>query len=323
MRRRDPMSTNGHLPEIVCRRVWTWRLLVSIVIAGLCATAGPLAAADDGNRIVLGRISEKPSNHFERMRALADYMAVQLAPDGITGVDVVMVDSLEEMREMLASGGVDFMSETAFMASELVDAGVAELMLREWKQGVAEYHSLFFVRADSGLKDIADLPGHSIAFEDPGSTSAYLVPRVTLELAGVELLPLAAPGIDVPEGVVGYIFAEGEANVVAWVHRGLADAGVVSNLDWENDSEAPEFLKGDLNVIHETPPIIRSLMLVRRGLAPEMKARLSEILQGMHETEDGRRTLQRYFGVSRYDRIDEAAMDGLETVRQIRRFMEQ
>ena len=154
----------------------------------------------NGNRFVLGRISEKPSNHFERMRALADYMAVQLAPDGITGVDVVMVDSLEEMREMLASGGVDFMSETAFMASELVDAGVAELMLREWKQGVAEYHSLFFVRADSGLKDIADLPGHSIAFEDPGSTSAYLVPRVTLNWPVSNCCPWPTPGVTFRRG---------------------------------------------------------------------------------------------------------------------------
>ncbi len=323
MRRRDPMRTNRQLPEFACRRAGTLRLLVSIVIVSLCAFAGPPAAADEGNRIVLGRISEKPRNHFDRMRALADYMAVQLAPDGVTGVDVVMVDNFEEMREMLASGRVDFMSETAFMATDLVDAGVAELMLREWKHGVAEYHTLFFVSADSGLKDIADLPGHSIAFEDPGSTSAYLVPRVTLELAGIELLPLAAPGSDVPEGVVGYSFAEGEANVVAWVHRGLADVGVVSNLDWENDDEAPAFLRNDLIVIHETPPIIRSLMLVRSSLAPEMKARLSEILQGMHETEDGRRTLERYFRVSRYDRIDGAALDGLETVRQIRQFMEQ
>lgn len=317
------MRTNRHLPEFGSRHARTLRVLVSMVIAGLLAIASPHAAADESNRIVLGRISEKPRNHFERMRALADYLAEHLAPDGVTGVDVVLVDNLEEMRGLMASGRVDLISETAFMALDLVDAGVAELMLREWKQGVAEYHTLFFARADSGLKDIADLPGHSIAFEDPGSTSAYLIPRVTLELAGIDLVPMGSRGDVVPEGAVGYAFAEGEANVVAWVHRGLTDAGVVSNLDWENDDETPAFLKDDLIVIHETPPIIRSLVLVRSGLVPELKARLSEILQGMHETEAGRRTLRSYFDVSRYDRIDEAALDGLETVRQIRQFMEQ
>lgn len=299
-----------------------WRLLISIVIAGLVAWVGPAAVAAESQRIVIGRISEKPRDHFERMRALADYLAEYMAADGVTGVDVVLVDSLEEMQELMATGRVDIASETAFMALDLADSGAAELMLREWKQGVAEYHSVFFARKDAGLEEIDDLPGHSIAFEDPGSTSAYLIPRVALELAGIDLIRMDRPGDEVPADQLGYVFADGEINVVAWVHRGLADAGVVSNLDWGNERELPAFLKDDLVVIHETPPFIRSLLLVRSDLAPELKSRLSEILRGMHETEAGRRALQRYFSVSRYDSIDEAVMDGLETIRQNRRFLQ-
>ena len=69
----------------------------------------------------------------------------------------------------------------------LEEAGVADLLLREWKQGVAEYHSVFFTRRDSGINGISDLPGHIMAFEDPGSTSAYLIPRFTLEQNGIAL----------------------------------------------------------------------------------------------------------------------------------------
>ena len=276
MQRRDPNCAGRHPPVFARRGALALCLLASMAAGVLAVGTMPSAAATDGMRITIGRISEKPRNHYARIRALADYLAAELAADGVTGVDVVMVDSLEKMRQLMASGRVDIASETAFMALALEEAGVAELMLREWKQGVAEYHSVFFARADSGLEDLEDLRGRTMAFEDPGSTSAYLIPRVTLELAGIEIKSLEQAGDVVPDGTVGYVFAEGEVNVVAWVHRGLADAGVVSNLDWDSESEAPSFLKDDLVVIHETPPIVRSLLLVRTGLAPELRSRLSE-----------------------------------------------
>lgn len=298
-------------------------IALAVVVATLAALPGPAASAAESLRIVIGRISEKPRDHFVRMRSLADYLAQEMAVDGVTGVDVVLVDSLTEMRHLMATGRVDMISETAFMALALEQAGVAELMLREWKQGVAVYHSIFFARADSGLEDLEDLVGKVIAFEDPGSTSAYLVPRVTMESSGMDLVPLERVDDPVSDGDVGYVFAEGEANVVAWVHRGLADAGVVSDLDWKNEDETPPFLKDDLVVIHETAPIIRSLLLMRTDLAPELKSRLSEILQGMHETEAGRRALQRYFSVSRYDPINDTALDHVESARALHRSMQQ
>lgn len=276
-----------------------------------------MEAAGESLRVVIGRISEKPREHFIRMRSMADYMATELAADGVTGVDVVLVDSLEEMRELLATGRVDFLSETAFMAVSLVEAGVAEMALREWKQGVPEYHTVFFTRSDSGIETIGELAGRTIAFEDPGSTSAYMIPRAALEMAGMELIPLDQPGDSVPSDQVGYVFAEGEINIVAWVHRGLADAGVVSNLDWDNDEETPSFLKDDLVVIHETQPIIRSLLLMRSDLDPALKARISEVLLGMHETEAGNRAMREYFKVSRYDPIDPSSAGNMEIIREI------
>ncbi len=293
------------------------RPLTLVFLAAIIAFGGPREAAADSLRVVIGRISEKPREHFIRMRSLADYLAVELAADGVTGVDVVLVDSLAEMRELLETGRVDILSETAFMAVSLVEAGVAEMALREWKQGVPEYHTVFFARTDSGLETIDDLSGRTIAFEDPGSTSAYMIPRATMERDGLELTPLDQPGDTVPENQVGYVFAEGEINIVAWVHRGLADAGVVSNLDWENEDETPSFLKDDLTVIHETRPIIRSLMLMRSDLDMALKDRIAQVLLEMHQTESGQRALRRYFSVSRYDPIDEVSAGGLGIVREI------
>lgn len=316
------MSKGSDRPVFDVLRAAPRRLAAAVLVACLVVVAWPQPIAAESLRIVIGRISEKPRTHFERLRSLADYLAEQMAPDGVTDVDVMLVDSLDEMRELMASGRVDVVSETAFQALALEESGVAELMLREWKQGVEQYHTVFFARADSGIATIQDLRGRSIAFEDPGSTSAYLIPRGTLELEGIDLVPMDQPGDAVPADRVGYVFAEGEINIVAWVHRGLVDAGVVSNLDWDNEGETPFFLKDDLVVVHESPPVIRSLLLVRSDLAPELKSRLSEILQGMNRTEEGRQALHGYFKVSRYDPIDQAALDSLQTVREIRRFIQ-
>ncbi len=293
------------------------RPLTVLFLAAMIAVGASTDVAGESLRVVIGRISEKPREHFDRMRALADHLAIELEADGVTGVDVVLVDSLAEMQQLLETGRVDMLSETAFMALALADSGAADLVLREWKQGVPEYHTVFFARTDSGIDDIGDLVDGTIAFEDPGSTSAYMIPRATMELAGHELTPLDQPDGPVPPGRIGYMFAEGEINIVAWVHRGLADAGVVSNLDWENEDDTPSFLKDDLLIIHRTEPIIRSLLLMRSDLDPALRARLTEILLGMHETEAGQRALSRYFRVSRYDPLDESAMGAMEFVREI------
>jgi phosphonate transport system substrate-binding protein len=46
------------------------------------------------------------------------------------------------------------------------------------KNGTAGYHSLLITRADSGIQTIADAKGKTFAFNDPASTSGYLLPMI-------------------------------------------------------------------------------------------------------------------------------------------------
>jgi phosphonate transport system substrate-binding protein len=287
--------------------------LTTVILLGL--TAAPAFAADSGQRLVLGRISGEPHKHLDRLQTMADYLAVQLADFGITGVDVLIAESPGRMRSLLQEGKVDLFSETAFVALDFMNNGAAKPLLREWKKGVAEYHSVIIVRKDSGLKTLSDLVGRKFAFEDPGSTSGYLIPRVALEDAGLRLSELPDPRNPVPDGALGYSFALGEINVVAWVNRGLADAGAISNLDWMDPDTAPAGLKNELRVIHETESVIRSLILARQSLDDRLCEQITEILESMHESPEGRAVLSEYFNVARYDRIEGDAMRGLEAAR--------
>lgn len=292
-------------------------LLAVAILAPAWAGSAPVARGEDGVRLVLGRISMEPRKHYSRLQAMADYLALQLAGDGVSGIDVVMAGSPERMEEMLAAGEVDILSETPFVALEYEQKGLVTLLLREWKGGVAEYRTLIVARKDGPIDRIEDLAGHRFAFEDPGSTSGYLVPRATIEASGLSLVQLTNPRDTAPEDKVGYSFAKGEINIIAWVNRGLADAGAVSNLDWDNEKDAPHHLKQDLKVIHETTPVTRSILMVRSTMDEGLRQRIKQVLLQMNLTRDGQETLKAYFKVLKYDELQGDALKGLSAARDI------
>jgi phosphonate transport system substrate-binding protein len=55
------------------------------------------------------------------------------------------------------------------------------------KDGSTYYYSVMVVRADSGIRTLADMKGHSLAWADPNSTSGYLIPSATLKAQGIDL----------------------------------------------------------------------------------------------------------------------------------------
>jgi len=293
--------------------------VMAVLLLGLAVS--PVLAAESERRLVLGRISSEPRKHFGRLQAMADYLSARLAGDGIAGIDVRIVETPERMLALLHEGKVDLFSETVFTALDLMADGAARPLLREWKSGAGEYHTVILARRDGDVKTLSDLPGHRFAFEDPGSTSGYLIPRVALETDGLRLVELPNPRDGVPDGAVGFSFAGGEINVVAWVNRGLADAGAISNLDWADPNTAPAELRNELVVIHETAPVIRSLFMVRRAIDDALAGRISEILTAMHETAEGRTALKKYAKVARYDALQGDALKGLDAARSIRRHL--
>lgn len=287
------------------------------VVAGLIAGVDTPVSAAEGRFLTLGRITQEPDKNVKRLDAMARYLAAILASDGISAVKVAIAESPEQMAGMLRKGEVDLFSETPLAAFGLMEEGLAEPLMREWKKGVAEYHSVIIARSHGAIRSLRDLGGRKFAFEDSGSTSGYFLPRMALEAAGLELEELDNPRATPAGDALGYSFANGEINVVAWVNRGLADAGAISNLDWDNPKKAPPRLKEGLTIIYETQPVIRSLMMVRRTLDADLKKRMESVLAQMHETSEGKAALKTYFKVSRYDRLANDAADGLDNARRI------
>ena len=248
---------------------------------------------------------------------MAEYLAAELADYGVGGVDVLITATEAEMADALRRGRVDIPSETPFLALELQEEGVVDILMREWKKGVPEYHSVIVARKDGPVQSLADLAGRRITFEDAGSTSGYLLPRAALEDAGLALEEIANPDKPVPAGRVGYRFSGSESKVVAAVADGTAEAGAYSNLDWNDEESTPPEVKAKLRILYETRPVIRSTLMVRRSIPAEIKERLADVLAHMHESEEGRSAMKKYSKVAKYDRIEGDALRGLEEARRI------
>ncbi len=97
-----------------------------------------------------------------------------------------VVRSYGALSAQLATGGVDVAWIPPLLAAELRRSGVVTLLATVRREGTGVYHSVLFTRADSAVKTLSDLPGHSIGWVDRSSGGGYVVPRLWLEHHGIE-----------------------------------------------------------------------------------------------------------------------------------------
>lgn len=288
------------------------RRFALLLLAMAAVSPGAVAAQDGDGVLVLGRISDDPKAHYEQLKPLLDYVVPRMADVGIREGRILMAKDAQQMASYLRRGRVDWVTETAGTATLLHQrAGARPLLLTE-RDGVRHYRSVFFVRRDSALRSLEQLPGHSIAFQRPSSTSAYFVPAAELLGRGLSLELLLSPTDRIDSDAVGYLFARSELNISTWVQKRLVDVGVMSDVDWDNPRRVPEAFRRDLVIIGETSDYPRAVEVVRGDLEPRVQARLAEVLTGAAADPDAHEALLRFFETTRFLPLDPASLAALD-----------
>ncbi len=126
---------------------------------------------------------------------------------------VVVAPTPGQMMKLLEEKRVDFYMESPYPTYLINRLGAAKLLLRRWKGGIGEYRSLIFTNKDSGIARLEDLRGKIIAFEDPGSTSGYFLPKLFLLKKGFSVVEKPSAGAKVSSREIGYIFADTYKNI--------------------------------------------------------------------------------------------------------------
>lgn len=298
------------------RTAWFGLALALCGAALTPASIAPANAAGDSQVLVLGRISDDPKAHYEQLKPLLDYVVPRMKDVGITEGRILMARDAQQMTSYLRRGRVDWVTETAGTGMRLQERAHARPLLLTERGGVSRYHGVFFVRRDSGLERLEDLKGRTVAFQNTASTSAYFAPAVALMDAGQQLEILLSPMDRPAPDSVGYLFARSELNIAAWVHKRLVDAGVVSNLDWDDVRRMPPAFRRDFRVIHETQDYPRALEMVRGDLDPKIEARLREVLLEAGQDPAAREALQTFFRTTRFLPVDPASQQALDHLRR-------
>ena len=273
-------------------------LASTLVLLGACGGASPTPPqpapaaplADRGQTIILGDVDpDEPAKKIKRFQPLADYLAVHLDELGILAGKVVIAQNIEEMGEWLKLGEVDIYFDSAFPALITQEISGSEFLLRRSKEGVSSYWSTYVALADGGIDSVEDFLGEIIAFEEPHSTSGFILPAGSLIQQGFTLRKVEDTDSTVASGEVGYLFSRDEENTIELVLRGRVAAGGISNQDYR---ELPPELMQQLVTFGQTITVPRQIVSVRPGLEPALKIRVRELLLGLKETEEGRAILK-------------------------------
>lgn len=288
----------------MCSLIAQLRSLALVLLGFACGALLPVKAASGDGVLVLGRISDNPQEHYEQLKPLLDYVVPRMADVGIREGHILMAKDAQQMASYLRRGRVDWVTETAASAVLLQERAGAQPILLTERDGTSYYHSVFFARRDSGIRSLGDLRGHNVAFQRSSSTSAYYVPAAELLERGMRLEILLAPTDGVASHEVGYLFARSELNISTWVHKRLVDAGVMSNLDWDNPRHMPPSFARDFVIIGKSEPYPRALELVRGDLDARVRERLAQVLADAAADPDASEALLKFFKTTRFLPLD-------------------
>lgn len=246
--------------------------------------------------ISMGIVSKKPQAQVEaQFRDFVRYVARKLSP--ATAGKVVAAPTVWNLEKQLEDEKVDFYMDSPYPTYLINRQGAALPLLRQWKGGAAEYRGVLFSRKD-GAAGLEDLRGRIIALEDPGSTSAYFLPKVFLAGKGFKLAEKTALDAAVKPEEIGYVFTYSAAKTAEMVLSRKVVAGAFSNEDYERLDPKR---KAETVVLGETENFPRQFVSIRKELDPEIAARLQDILLAMHQDPEGRAILQKLDNTARFD----------------------
>lgn len=262
--------------------------------------------------IVFGEISSEPIETISAAQPFVDYLAAQLGELGIGRGEVKVAPDMETMTQWLKTGEVDFYSDSPYPALIVSQQAGAKPVLRRWKDGIAQYHTVIFARGDRGLQSLDDLIGQAIAFEEKFSTSAYLLPLGYLRKAGYPAVEIKSVEAAIPPDRIGYIFTGDTKNSIQWVISGKVAAGAIDSASFER---IPEATRAQLTILAETETVPRHIILMTPQMDSQRQEAIAEILVKMDENPEGQSILEGFDETAQFDRLP--GQDPLSPIREL------
>jgi phosphonate transport system substrate-binding protein len=249
--------------------------VVLLVVLGLLGLAGPVPAADPGwpKEITFGLLSTESATEIQRRYGP---ILAQLEKDlGITVKHTVATDyrgTIEALKFKKAE--VAHLGPKSYVeASNGNYANVEPIAQLQLANGSLGYRSCLIVHADSDMFSPEDMAGKTFAFNDPNSTSGYLVPSAFF---------MMEMGID-PKKYFSKLTFSGshEASILA-VAAKKVDVASTNLPDLQQLTREGKVPRGGLRVIWVSKLIPNDPIVVRKDLPEGLKRAIQESLVSMN-----------------------------------------
>jgi phosphonate transport system substrate-binding protein len=235
------------------------RLFLEVACAAAFAVSAGTAAAQSADpkslRVAL-LPDENASTIIQNAQPLKHHLERTLGRD----IELVVTTDYSSMIEAMRFGRI----EVAYFGPLSYVLARSKSEIEAFAVGVTKgsptYTSIVIARADSPVKNVADLRGRTVAYGDQASTSSHLVPRALLQDKGL-----------VAERDYSTVYLGAHDAVARAVESGKVAAGALSRPIFESLVKAGRLDGAKLRVLAETDPIPNYPMAMQSKLSPTLK----------------------------------------------------
>jgi phosphonate transport system substrate-binding protein len=248
--------------------------VIALALLGMLAFAATTAAQDPSwpKEITFGLLSTENATEITRRWApIVALMERDLKIKVKTTVGTDYRGTIEALRFKKAEIG--HLGPKAYVeASNNNYANVEPIAQLRLANGSLGYRSCLVVHADSDIFGPEDTAGKTFAFNDPNSTSGYLVPSTFF---------MSEMGIDPQKHFAKVTFSGShEASILAVAARKV-DVASTNLPDLQQLTRESKVPRGGLRVIWVSKLIPNDPIVVRKDLPPSLKAAVQESLLSM------------------------------------------
>lgn len=207
-------------------------------------------------------------------------------------MDFVLFSNYERQVELLLKGHIDIAWNTPLAHVRVRQETDNRSLSLGMRDSDRDFRARVVVRSDSGINDLKDLHGKTLAVGSRDSTQARILPLHFLRQAGVDLEKVNIIRFDTDVGKHGDT-GSSEIDVLAALADGRADAGTVGDLIWVNQQSAGRVDTNLVRSLWTSPPFDHCMFDALPSLDTDKLERFKKALFGMSwEIPEHRRLLE-------------------------------
>jgi phosphonate transport system substrate-binding protein len=210
-----------------------------------------------------------PQETIVHYRSIANFLGSHVDRPVI----LIQRKSYAEIALLLLNGGADIAVFSSGEYANYSGFDEIEMLASQQRMGLPYYQGYIIVAKESGINDISDLKGKTVAFTDPLSYSGYTF-----------LVQMLRQQNQTPETFFGhYIYTYSHDNSFRAVANKVVDAAPVSRLVYDRAKEKQPELAEAVKIIAVSPPAGIGPVVAGKSVSQRQREILRNALLTMHE----------------------------------------